>query len=185
MKSPLFLTTCFLLLCFANTARAQKAKLIFHGIDTNRSNRPVSPSYFIGSIHPRERPKLSNDCHAAFGIIEFKVQESRKLDSVTVTGSIEDPMKEVYRKKVEASAQYWECRDCRKGGYWVSVPVFHNFQAGCRTGDPSKKDNTLFFEASDYYFHLFQKWRSKNDLDAIFTAPRRLILDPVYAGSVR
>lgn len=157
-----------------------KGGLQFVGTDPTRDNRPMSPTGFISNV---ERDKVVIPrCEYSFGSIQFKVTKNNVIDSVTATGTIYPSLKDQLIRQAKKSGPYWKCSDCEKEGYWVSLPVFLSYQAGCEN-NPGPK---TFWDFRNYFYDTLEKWGKKDEkLDGFFIAPRRLILSPLSLYSIR
>lgn len=182
VRNAIRLSALVLLYILTNSAKAQtrdrKSQLTFTGKNPDRGGKPVSPSHFISliDVNKLDKPK----CEYSFCSIQFKVAKNETIDSIQVTGTVFPSLKRLLLEQVKRSKPYWKCKNCSKEGYWITLPIFIYYQAGCHN-DPGP---VSFWDTSDYFFDTIDKWGTKNkNLDGIFIAPRRLILKPIYFGS--
>jgi hypothetical protein len=138
-----------------------------------KTNKEVSIGNFLGSF--RRLPL--GDCLFAYGMVRFKVNEKKMIDTIEVTGNLPDTLVKTIRHNIIETQNHWlysQSRDSQKTKRWFVVPVFVEKQSanGCNV------DHGLL-EAHDWMNQLFDKKHQ------VIITPTSYLLAPMIISSVR
>ncbi|CCG98507.1 hypothetical protein FAES_0496 [Fibrella aestuarina BUZ 2] len=175
---------CYSLSLAAYSQAKQPIDLSFTYVDP-KYNRPIYATNYLWERYTNVAKLVSDyshfNCLQTLGQIRFRVEKTGVIDQVQVTSkAFPDYLPGMFRDRLEASKPYWTCADCEtKGPVSITVPVFIQFEVGCR----GKQDSVY----TNHMLGTLLRFPSANLLPilGIQTGDRSLMLYPILLESIR
>ncbi|MEZ0608788.1 hypothetical protein ACAW74_09740 [Fibrella sp. WM1] len=148
-------------------------------------NKPVYATNYLWERYTDVAKQVGDyshfNCLRTSGQIRFRVVKTGVIDQIKVAGDgFPDYLPGMFHDRLEASKPYWVCADCEtKGPVSITVPVFIQFEVGCRGKQDSVYINNLL--------GTLLRFPSANLLPilGIQTGERSSMLYPILLESVR